>query len=75
MSWKEADFGRAQQTTTNPAGSNQRTHNMKMRLEQLLHFGAAVVTLAAAFGLAPMAVALLSAAISVDLAVSAGLPH
>jgi hypothetical protein len=48
---------------------------MKTRLEQVLHLGAAAVTLAAAFRLDPVTVALLSAAISVGLAVSAGLPH
>jgi hypothetical protein len=46
---------------------------MKMQLERLLNLGAAAVTLAAAFGLDPMAVALSLAAISVGLAISAGL--
>jgi hypothetical protein len=46
---------------------------MKMRLEQLLNLSAATVTLAAALGLDPMAAALSLAAISVGLAVSAGL--
>jgi hypothetical protein len=45
---------------------------MKKRLEQALHLGAAVVTVAAAFGLNPIAAAMLLAAISVGLAVSAG---
>lgn len=46
---------------------------MKIKLEQLLHFGAAAVTLAAAFGLDPVVAMLLLAAISMGLAVSAGL--
>jgi hypothetical protein len=48
---------------------------MKMRLEQVLHLGAAAVTLAAAIGLDPVTAALSAAAISVGLAVSAGLPR
>jgi hypothetical protein len=50
---------------------------MKMRLEQLLllHLAAAAVTLAAAFGLDPLAAALSLAAINVGLAVAAGLPR
>jgi len=46
---------------------------MKIRLEKLFHISAAAVTLAAAFGLDPMAAALSLAAISLGLAVSAGL--
>jgi hypothetical protein len=46
---------------------------MKTRFEQALHLGAAVVTLAAAFGLDPMVAAVLLAAISVGLALSAGI--
>ncbi len=46
---------------------------MKMQLERLLNLGAAAVTLAAAFGLDPMASALSLAAISVGLAISASL--
>jgi hypothetical protein len=48
---------------------------MKIRIEQALHVGAAAVTLAAAFGLNPLIAALSLAAISVGLAVSAGLPR
>jgi hypothetical protein len=48
---------------------------MKIRIEQALHFGAAAVTLAAAFGLNPLIAALSLAVISFGLAVSAGLPH
>jgi len=48
---------------------------MKMRLEQLLNLAAAIVTLAAALGLDPLAAALSLAAIHVGLAVSAGLPR
>jgi hypothetical protein len=48
---------------------------MKIRLEQLLNLGAAAVTLAAAFGLDPAVAMLLLAAISVGLAVAAGLPR
>ncbi|HEV7601610.1 MAG TPA: hypothetical protein VGO49_15325 [Bradyrhizobium sp.] len=46
---------------------------MKIKLEQLLNFGAAALTLAAAFGLDPTVAALYSAAISVGLALAAGL--
>lgn len=46
---------------------------MKARLEKVLNIGAAVVTLAAVLGLDPLTAALLSAAISLGLAVSAGL--
>jgi hypothetical protein len=48
---------------------------MKVKLEQALHLGAAAVTFAAAFGLDPVAAALTLAAISVGLAISAGLPY
>jgi hypothetical protein len=48
---------------------------MKIILEQLLNLGAAAVNLAAAFGLDPVVAMLLLAAISVGLAVSAGLPR
>jgi hypothetical protein len=48
---------------------------MKTRLEQVLNVGAAAVNVAAAFGLDPWVVALLLAAISVGLAVSAELPR
>jgi multisubunit Na+/H+ antiporter MnhC subunit len=48
---------------------------MKMRLEQLLNLAAATVTLAAAFGLDPLATALSLAAINVGFAVSACLPR
>jgi hypothetical protein len=48
---------------------------MKTKLEQLLNLGAAAVTLAAVFGLDPVVAMLLQAAISVGLAVSAGLPR
>jgi len=48
---------------------------MKIRLEQLLNLGAAAVTLAAAFGLDPAVAMLLLAAISMGLAVAAGLPR
>jgi hypothetical protein len=47
---------------------------MKMRLEQLLHVGAAIVTLAATFGLDPVVAGLLLSSISVGLAVCAGFP-
>jgi hypothetical protein len=47
---------------------------MKIRLEQLLNLGAAAVTLAAAFGLDPTVAMLFLAAISLGLAVAAGLP-
>jgi hypothetical protein len=46
---------------------------MKTRLEQAFHLGAAVVTVAAACGLNPMVAAMSLAAISVGLAVSAGI--
>jgi hypothetical protein len=46
---------------------------MKIRLEQLLNLGAAAVALAAAYGLDPTVAMLLLAAISVGLAVAAGL--
>jgi hypothetical protein len=46
---------------------------MKKRIEQLLNLAAATVTLAAALGLDPFAAAVSLAAISVGLAVSAGL--
>jgi hypothetical protein len=46
---------------------------MKMRLEQVLNLGAAAVALAEAFGLDPMVAALSMAAISIGLAISAGL--
>jgi hypothetical protein len=48
---------------------------MKVKLEQALHLSAAAVTVAAAFGLDPMIAALSLAAISVGLAVSAGIPR
>jgi hypothetical protein len=48
---------------------------MKVRLEQALNLSAAAVALAAAFGLDPAVAALLLSAISVGLAVSAGLLH
>ncbi len=48
---------------------------MKIRIEQALHFGAAAVTLAAAFELNSHIAALSLAAISVGLAVSAALPR
>ena len=48
---------------------------MKVRLEQALNLGAAAVTLAAAFGLDPVIAAVSLAAISVGLAIAAGLPH
>jgi hypothetical protein len=48
---------------------------MKVKLERALNLGAAAVTLAAAFGLDPMVAALSLAAISIGLAVSAGLPR
>jgi hypothetical protein len=48
---------------------------MKTRLEQLFNLGAAAVTLATAFGLDPTVAMLLLAAISVGLAVAAGLPR
>jgi hypothetical protein len=48
---------------------------MKVKLEQALHLSAAAVTLAAAFGLNNMVAAMSLAAISVGLAVSAGLPR
>jgi hypothetical protein len=48
---------------------------MKVKLEQALNPGAAAVTLAAAFGLDPVIAALSLAAISVGLAVTAGLPR
>jgi len=48
---------------------------MKVKLEQALNLGAAAVTLAAAFGLDPVVAALSLAAISVGLAVTAGLPR
>jgi len=48
---------------------------MKVKLEQALHLSAAVVTVAAAFGLDAMTTALSLAAISVGLALSAGLPR
>jgi hypothetical protein len=41
---------------------------VKTSLEQALHFGTAVVTLAAAFGLNPVVAALALASISVGLA-------
>ncbi len=46
---------------------------MKIRLEQLLNLGAAAVNLAAAVGLDPAIAMLLLAAISVGLAVAAGI--
>jgi hypothetical protein len=58
-----------------PAGSDRRTYDMKLRIEQALHLGAAAVTLAAAFGLNPVVAALLLASISVALAISAELPR
>jgi hypothetical protein len=48
---------------------------MKIRLEQLLNLGAAVVTIAAAVGLDPAVAMPLLAAISVGLAVAAGIPR
>ncbi len=48
---------------------------MKTRLEQALHLGAAAVTLAAAFGLNPTVAAMSLAAISVGLALSAGVSN
>jgi hypothetical protein len=48
---------------------------MKIRLEQSLNLGAAAVALAAAYGLDPAVAMLLLAAISVGLAVAAGLPR
>jgi len=48
---------------------------MKLRLEQLLNLGAATVLLAAAVGLDPAVAMLLLAAISVGLAVAAGIPR
>jgi hypothetical protein len=48
---------------------------MKKRLEQLLNLGAAGVTLAAAAGLDPAVAMPLMAAISVGLAVAAGIPR
>jgi hypothetical protein len=48
---------------------------MKTRLEQLLNLAAAMVTLAAAFGLNPLAAAISLAAISVGLAMTARLPR
>jgi hypothetical protein len=48
---------------------------MKVNLERALNLGAAAVTLAAAFGLEPVVAALSLAAISVGLAVTAGLPR
>jgi hypothetical protein len=64
-----------QQATTNPAGSSLGIQNVKIKLEQALHLSAAVVTLAAAFGLDTIVAAMSLAAISVGLAVSAGLPR
>ena len=46
---------------------------MNVRIEQALHLGAAAVILAEALGLDPMIAAVALAAISVGLAVSAGL--
>jgi hypothetical protein len=46
---------------------------MELKLEQALHLSAAVVTFATAFGLDPMIAALSLSAISVGLALSAGL--
>jgi hypothetical protein len=48
---------------------------MKIRLEQLLNLGAAAVTLAAALGLDPAIAMPLLAAISMGLAVAAGIPR
>jgi hypothetical protein len=48
---------------------------MKSTLQLWLNLAAAAVTLAAAFGLDSMVAMLLLAAISVGLAVSAGLPR
>jgi hypothetical protein len=46
---------------------------MKIRFELLLNLAAAAVTIAAEFGIDPLTATLLLAAISVGLAVSAGL--
>lgn len=54
-------------------GPTSKTQKMKTKLERLLNLGAAAVTLAAAFGLDPVAAALSSAAISVGFAVTVGL--
>jgi hypothetical protein len=48
---------------------------MKLKLEQTLHLSAAAVTFATAFGLDPMIAALSLSAISLGLALSAGLPR
>ena len=48
---------------------------MKIRLEQLLNLGAAALTIAAAVGLDPAVAMPLLAAISVGLAVAAGIPR
>ncbi|HEX3496586.1 MAG TPA: hypothetical protein VHT02_05345 [Methylocella sp.] len=56
-------------------GPTKRTQDMKIRLEQLLNLVAAAVNLAAAVGLDPAVAMLLLAAISVGLAVAAGIPR